>query len=268
MSIFYLIWSGVLGAIIGSFLNVVILRLPEEKTLGGRSACVNCGHELNILDLVPILSYVSLGGKCRYCQSNISSRYAIIESLTAGFFLFAYWWIMPDTFLEWLWVIRYWLILAVLIVVFVIDLEHFLILDKVTLSASLIILSVNLLIDWQTGSGWKLGESLSVGGLVTGMSLGLALFIMWWVSKGKWLGLGDAKLMPFLGLSLGFPIGYMAFFLSFILGSVYAVPFLLAGKYTLASRLPLGTFIAVAIAICLFFGQNLWQEYINWLGLN
>ena len=84
LAIVYIFMAGVFGAVIGSFTNVCIYRIPEKRTVvKGHSMCMTCGHELGALDLVPIFSWLFLGGKCRYCKTPISSRYIKIESLTA-----------------------------------------------------------------------------------------------------------------------------------------------------------------------------------------
>src|SRR4051812_3628209 len=118
------------GCIIGSFLNVVILRLPQEEQLGGRSHCVHCGHILSSYELVPLLSYVGLRGACRACHSTISPRYFIIETITGLLFLTAWLLSAPVGVADYLQLLASWVLLASMVVVFMIDFEHYLILDS------------------------------------------------------------------------------------------------------------------------------------------
>lgn len=271
----------IFGTFIGSFLNVVIWRLPKGKKLTGRSECPNCKHQLNWLDLIPVVSFLISGAKCRYCSKSISWRYPLIELFTGVLFVLAVLLVSPGMDLhniqpgpvswliaDWVDVVKYLFILSVLFVVFVIDLEHYLILDKIVFPALVVVLVLNFLVSM------IIGETLldylphlidSLMGMAAGF---LPFFLLWWLSKGKWMGLGDAKFGLLLGAIFGFPQIWVCFFIAFLLGTVVAIPLLLTGKKELSSKLPFGTFLAVSAVITLWYGWPLAWWYYGLIGLN
>lgn len=257
------------GAIIGSFLNVVIGRLPQEQQLTGRSYCPYCQHKLSIKDLVPLLSYLWLRGRCAYCSRKISFRYFVVELVTAVLFLVAFFIVMPmSSFFgngSWFDLLQIWFILSVLIIIFAIDLEHYLILDKVIWFASGVVLLVHIAIDFSSGGAWQ--ASLTINSLIGAVVGFLPFYILWKVSKGRWIGLGDAKLGIFLGIVFGLPVLLLAYFLSFAIGTLVAIPLLVTGKKHLTSKLPLGTFLAAGSTITLFWGLEILAWYFGLIGL-
>lgn len=251
----------IFGLLIGSFLNVVILRLPSSKTLAGRSVCPKCKHQLQARDLVPLFSFVFLRGRCRHCFVPIHYRYPLIEAVTGILFLLSYLHLSYSTGgLNVLDLILYFVVCSVALVTFVIDLEHYLILDKITFTGlGLVVLVVFI----QAFIGKDF--SMLLGRLV-GMLLGtLPLFLIWWLSRGKWMGFGDVKFMLFIGWVVGWPLVIFAFVLTFWLGTLIALPLLLAGKKQLSGKMPLGTFMALSLLLVIFFGvfiQNFASKYI------
>src|SRR5258708_3882073 len=188
--------SFIFGAVIGSFLNVLILRLPKAKSIGGRSRCVNCGHELNVFDLVPIASYIFLGRKCRYCQKPISKRYILIEIATGLLFAANFYFLMSGAaslnLLNHLALLRYDFICAFLVVIFAIDFEHSLILNRFLLPTTLILFGLNLLQDFYAKSGMQ--NSLAWHGLISGLAVFLFFGALYrFPPKGKYMGDGDMK---------------------------------------------------------------------------
>lgn len=263
----FLIFSFLLGAIIGSFLNVVILRLPNSKKLSGRSACPACGHPLAPKDLFPVFSFLWLRGNCRYCKAKISSRYFVIELITALTFAFVAFFMSPTDMLGLLEVFRAWFVVSVLIVVFIIDYEHFLILDKVVFSASGILLVMNIALDI-LAHRFSLGVlGLTLAGIIGSLVTGGFLLAIWLISKGKWIGFGDVKFMLFMGQVLGFPGAIVGFFLSFFLGTIFSIPLLLFGKKNMKSKLPLGTFLSVGTFITMLYGNEILNWYLSLLGI-
>lgn len=254
------------GCIIGSFLNVVILRLPKEEGLNGRSHCFGCGHELSWPDLFPLLSYLWLFGKCRYCKKTFSPRYFLIELLTGLLFLSAFIFLKPAGLLGYLALLKYAIALSAMVVVFMVDLEHLLIFDNVLLVAGLPILAINILTDF-VGKHYFLSLSgQTMGGLFAGGLFAGIFFLLWLVSKGAWIGFGDVKLMLVLGFILGWPVTAAAWLLAYFLGTAFALPLLALGKKHLSSRLPFGCFLSVAAVLCLFYGQQLVVWYLGYLG--
>ncbi len=264
----WLLVSFVFGGVIGSFLNVVILRLPEERSISGRSHCPSCKNVLRAIDLVPIFSYLFLGGRCRNCKTVISARYLVIELISAFCFAFAYYMIWPQSILDVIILFKIWFVVSVLISVFVIDLEHFLILDKIIFPASIIVLIFNIGVDLWGNFGFNsIFLSNTIGGVVGAVVTAGTCFAIWYVSKGKWIGFGDVKFMLFLGVVLGFPVSIMSFFLSFMLGAAIAIPMLVLGGYSFGSKLPLGTFLSASVFISLFWGTEILNWYLHLIGL-
>lgn len=256
----------ILGAIVGSFLNVLILRLPQERKATGRSECVHCKHKLAPLDLIPVISYLSLRGKCRYCKKNISPRYIIIELVTATLFGIAAVLFPPVSAIPVLLLIRALFIICVLIVVFVIDFEEYLILDRVVFPASIAVLVLNLVIDIAAKTSLLSMYGLTLGGIVMAAVFFGLFYLPWRISEGKWIGFGDVKLMLFIGLSLAWPQTLVGLFLAFVIGGAFGSILLLLKKKSLQSKLPLGTFLAIGTALALLWGKPLLDWYWGWLG--
>jgi leader peptidase (prepilin peptidase) / N-methyltransferase len=255
------------GAVMGSFLNVVILRLPREETLGGRSHCMHCKHELSSWDLIPVASFMVLGGKCRYCRGKISPRYAVIEVVT-GLLFAAIWAAMaPDAPVEYLAFARAAVFLASLVVIFTIDLEHFLILDTVLITTGLFLIAGNFALDAYSGSQWWSIYSYTAGGVLAGIAASAPLFLLWIISKGRWIGFGDVKFMLVLGLASGWPEIWVTWFLAFFLGAFVSVFLMATGKYHLGSRLPFGTFLCIAAIFTLVWGEKIAKWYLSLLGI-
>lgn len=243
-----IIFSGIFGLLIGSFLNVLIWRLPREESIQGRSHCPNCGHTLNWLDLFPVLSIILFRAKCRYCKSKISLRYPLIEVITATLFAFAWVHFTPVDFVSTLLFAKALIIIAVCIVVFVIDLEHYLILDKVIFPV-LVVMGM-FAIALQT-----------YGNFVASIVGFIPFWAMWHYSKGKWMGFGDAKYLAFMGLALG-PISLaVGLFVSFTVGALIGLILIVIGQKNMSSKLPFGTFLAFSTILGLFFGPKLWDLY-------
>lgn len=257
----------VFGLIIGSFLNVVIWRIPAGEKLTGRSHCVKCKRTLGALDLIPILSYVFLAGKCRGCGKKISKRYPIIELITAILFAYSAFFFWQDSFLSFIILSKACFVLAVLLVVFVIDYEHFLIFDNVLITGSAGVLLFNLLLDFllMSEAPWLHGNFLT--SILAGILAASPFFLLWLVSKGEWLGFGDVKLAVFLGIALGWPGVFVGLFIGILTGGIFGTFLLLIGAKGLKSKLPFGTFLAIGAAIALFYARPLLDWYLTFTGL-
>lgn len=261
-----MVMSFVFGSIFGSFLNVVILRLPEEKTLQGRSKCFKCGHILSAFDLIPLLSYVFLLGKCRYCKARISPRYFVIEFLTGVLFALSFLLINPVSIAGLILLLKYFLVISALIVVFVIDLEHFLILDSVVFSSFSAAVVLNLVLDLVNHKTILSLHSNFIGGLAAAVFAALPFFLVWYFSAGKWMGFGDVKLALLLGVFLGFPNIFVGLMLAILSGGFLSIFLLTLTDKTLKSRLPFGTFLSFGSILTLFYGEKLLNWYLSILG--
>ncbi len=249
----------ILGAIVGSFLNVVILRLHEEKSfVTGRSHCPQCNHVLGSLELIPIFSFLFQKGKCRHCSKKISWQYPLVELVTAVLFILALTVNFPFGQTDWhdyLSLIRDLVFIGFLVVIFVYDLKWYLILDKVTIPAIITALIFNLIL----GFSWQ--------SLLLALVVGFGFFgLQFALSKGKWIGGGDLRLGALMGLMLSWPGVILGLFLSYILGSIVGVGLLLKKKKSLDSKIPFGTFLAIGTIITLFWGDKIVNWYLSFLG--
>ncbi|HAG27632.1 TPA: hypothetical protein DCG61_02530 [Patescibacteria group bacterium] len=255
----------VFGTAIGSFLNVAVWRLPrKEQITHGRSHCPNCGHELRSKDLIPLVSYVLAKGKCTYCQKPISPQYFIVEFITGTLFFTSYLLYLPQDFLHWILLLQGWFVLSVLVVVFVIDLKHYLILDKVIFPMTILLLIFQATIGWYIYNAVL--SDLVISSFIGAIAGFVPFYLLWKLSGGKWMGLGDAKFGLFIGAALGWPAIYLAYMLSFFVGTAVALPLLLTGKKELSGKLPFGTFLAIATIIVLWAGDWFMRLYWEWLG--
>lgn len=242
----YLLAILLLGLSIGSFLNVCIYRIPQgQSILYPPSHCTQCQRQLQIIDLIPVLSYVLLQGRCRYCGASYSSRYALVELLTGCLFIWCY-----TIFGIGFPLIKALILTSFLLVITYIDYDHQLILDKVLLFMA----GAGALIECLTPSVGLL--SMLVGSLTGG---GLLLLIAI-ASKGG-MGGGDIKLATVLGIYLGAKLTLLALFLSFVIGGVVAVFILLFKHKGRRDCIPFGPFIAAGAFLSLLYGQELIRWY-------
>ncbi|MDP2664740.1 MAG: prepilin peptidase [bacterium] len=251
----------VFGLAIGSFLNSVVYRLEkEESAFKGRSYCPSCKHQLSWQDLIPLLSFVFLQGKCRYCKARISWQYPLVE-LATGVVFVALYNLVSLSFPQVLQAPYLFAVASLLIVIFVYDLKHYLIPDKILYSA-ILVSSI-----WYVVSGildplntkYFILDTLPAALGAAGFFLALYL-----VSRGTWMGFGDVKLALFMGLFLGWPNILVALFVAFTLGAAIGVALILLKKKGLRSQVPFGPFLIGGTFFALFFGEAI----VNWyLGL-
>ncbi len=249
------------GLIIGSFLNVVMLRLPVGKKLGGRSGCPRCGLQLSARDLVPVLSFVFLKGKCRGCRAPISPRYPILELVTALGFAGGALLYPPVSVLAALQLALFLFVFCIGLVTFVIDLEHYLILDVVTGFGAVGVVLLQVSLDLAAHNSLWGGSSATRSALLGAVLGALPFLLLWLVSRGKWLGFGDVKYMVFMGASLGISMVWVGMLLSFWIGAALSLPLLVMGKKKMQSRLPFGTFLVIGQLVTLVWGQQLLTWY-------
>ncbi|MCH3915674.1 MAG: prepilin peptidase [Acidaminococcaceae bacterium] len=241
----------VLGAIIGSFLNVCIYRLPLGMSIvSPPSHCDSCGHRLGILDMVPILSYIFLGGKCRYCHTHYSARSLLVEVLTGLLFATAGIFYLPGLPL-----LTVFVFFSCLIIITFIDFDHQIILDKFLL----IMLVDGILFHFTytkhsalANPYWDILWGIGVGG-------GLMLLI-YLLSRGG-MGEGDVKLSFVLGFWLGLKGVIVCLFLAFVLGGVVGVLLLATGIKKRKDPIPFGPYLCIGAYLSLLFGPYLIYYY-------
>ncbi len=239
------------GLIIGSFLNVVINRLHLEKSLDGRSYCPNCKATLEAQDLVPVLSFVFLQGKCRHCGKSISWQYPAVELATTISFL-----LLATRYELSLSLVLACALAAFYVVIATYDLKHFLILDKVVYPGIAV------------AAVFAIVQGHIISGLIGAAIISGFFYFQYYISKGRWIGFGDVKLGIMLGLAAGFPIAILLMFAAYMLGAITGVIMIALGKKQLGSQLPFGTFLAIAAVFTLLYGQAVMNWYSKLIGLS
>lgn len=250
-----IIFAILLGAIIGSFLNVVILRYGTGRGLNGRSGCLSCGGKLHWFDLIPIFSWLFLRGKCRKCNSRISAQYPLVELATAALFglIFLY----TDLSIAFIW---YAIICALLVVIFVYDIRHKIIPDSFSFAfmgmafvQTLYMLPPHF---WNYTFGWL--------DFLAGPIIAAPFYLIWFFSKGRMMGFGDIKLMLGIGWFLGFVNGIFAVMLAFWIGAIFGILLILvnrlkkgASRITIKQEIPFAPFLILGILIQFFWPMNL-----------
>ena len=259
----------ILGISVGSFLNVVICRLKTKETiLFNRSYCPKCRAVLKWYDLIPVLSFLLQKGRCRYCNAKISWQYPIVEISTGLLFLLivqnyvilsvsegSYAIITTRFFAslrmtDFLNLIYYFIIVSFLIIIFVYDLKHYIIPDRIIYPG--IIISLLYLLAAAAAAYDSLFSYFLSAFIASGFFLALVL-----VSEGKWMGLGDVKLSFLMGLILGWPNILFALFLSFLSGAVIGIGLIIFGKKGFKSQIPFGPFLAGSTILVMFYSLYL-----------
>lgn len=261
----------VIGLAFGSFVGALVWRLHQQKTkktkglsiVNGRSICVHCKHTLAWYDLIPLLSWLSLDGKCRYCKEPISLQDPIVELLAGIIFAGSYllWPLAVNQDGQWL-LLATWLAASVgLLALAIYDLRWMLLPNKIlypTLAAVALGRLLYVIVFADRPLHALLLWALS---LIIASGFFLALFI---VSDGKWIGFGDVRLGLITGTLLADPYKSLAMiFLASVLGTLVVAPSLLAGKRSMASKLPYGPFLIIAAGIMVVFGSSLVDWYKN-----
>ncbi len=240
-------------------LSKKILKLkPGTLSISkGRSVCEYCGHQLAAKDLVPVLSWISLKGKCRYCQTKLSWEYPAVELVTGLLFMASYWsWSFTQnadyvSFALWL------AVLSALILLALFDIKWMLLPNAILYPLIAV------------ATAWVIVQGVFFGGgaqLIKDSVLGLAFvggifYLLFIVSKGKWIGGGDVKLGIFIGIFLGFYKSILAFILAFNLAALIILPLLLLGLLKRRTPIPFGPFLILATIISVLYGAELIQWY-------
>lgn len=243
-----------LGSAIGSFLNVVIFRLNTHKSFGGRSVCMSCRNQILWHDLVPVFSFCFLSGRCRHCKTKLSWQYPIVEFITGIVFFLLYYkfgYVFEVFPLNFAFTYGYFaVIFSLLIIISFYDFRHKIIPDVLSLWFGLLsFLSVFLF------SEYLLDPHLPSLKDFAGILLALPFAFFWLVSKGRWMGLGDAKLAIGIGLLLGLAYGGTAIVLSFWIGAFVGILLILLNKVKNSkTEIPFAPFLALSTFIVFIFG--------------
>ena len=237
----------IFGTIIGSFLNVVIFRYNTNFSFGGRSACLYCGKPLRWHELVPLLSFLFLKGRCASCKSRLSLQYPAVEFISGILFLLSFIYAKNHMADEIFYFLPYLLVMiSILLVIVVYDIRHKIIPDGLVfffIAASLIRPIIFLLP----------GENIKLA-LISGPLFALPFVALFFFSRGKWIGLGDAKLVFGMGWFLGIVKGGLALLFSFWIGALISIIliFLKGKKFTMESEIPFAPFLFLGFVIAAF----------------
>jgi leader peptidase (prepilin peptidase)/N-methyltransferase len=255
MNIFLYSIIFVLGLCLGSFLNAWICRTrSEESILKGRSMCPHCHATLQAEDLIPLVSFLLLHGKCRMCQKKIDVQYFLVELVTGILFLtlallsFHGGAFLTDT-LSLVLLLRNGAILFFLEFIFIYDFLYQEIPWKITFGPGIIYFIFSLLFHWN-----------SLLSMLFGIAIGAGFFLVQYVvSKGAWIGGGDIGMGFLMGAVLGWPYILIALFLSYVGGTLFILPFLLLKKMDRKTAIPFGTFLSVATFFVMMWGEKIFD---------
>ena len=262
---FFSIVVFILGAAVGSFTSVVIYRLHHQKRgiFRGRSACPECDTKLAPLDLIPIASYLTLRGKCRYCSKEISYMYPLLEILTGAIFVLLFLkFPFVDSALHFSGTMfglyaLYAFYAFVLLFTFFFDLHYLKVSDEILLPAILIGLIATI------------AQPLTphVFDAFIGAGIGVAFFgLQILVSKGTWVGLGDLRVGTFMGVILGWKLTIVALFLSYLMGSAVSLIIVIRKKKFMGVKIPFAPFLVAGTFMAIFFGEAILAWYLRGIG--
>jgi prepilin signal peptidase PulO-like enzyme (type II secretory pathway) len=245
-----LVFAFIFGTIVGSFLNVVSLRFNTGTGIGGRSKCMSCGKTLTWLELIPIFSFLFQNGSCKKCLSKISWQYPLVEFFAGAIFVLVFYIYPPTTALLSAKTILYIIITCLLLVICVYDIKHKIIPDSFVYAFAGLAL-VGLFVG---GTSWLHAPGTSA--ILAGPVLALPFALVWLVSGGTWMGLGDAKLVLGIGWLLGISGGINALVLAFWIAAVISVVWILFTykRFKPRTEIPFGPYLILGMYLVLLFG--------------
>jgi leader peptidase (prepilin peptidase)/N-methyltransferase len=245
-----IVLSFVFGTVIGSFLNVVSLRFNTGLNLGGRSRCMSCGKTLSWKELIPILSFFFQKGACRKCKSRISWQYPLVEFLAGAIFVLVFLRFPPASAAATLRTLIYLVETCLLLTIAAYDMKHMIIPDKFAYAFDAIALSSVFV------GGASILHAPHLWTLAAGPAIALPFALIWLVSRGRWMGLGDAKLSLGLGWLLGLAGAMNAVILAFWIGAAASLAWILATKsrFKPLMEVPLAPYLILGSYLVLLFG--------------
>ena len=247
------LWAATLGLVTGSFLNVVIHRLPRARSFVlPRSRCPWCGGAIRPLDNLPVVSFLWLRGRCRACRAPISLRYPLIEALTAGLFVacLARFGPTPEAAISAV-------LCCLLVVLAAIDVDFLVLPDAITLPGILLGLAAQPLLPRTTFADAAIGTLAGAGVMIL-----LINFWYWWRGE-EGMGMGDVNMLALVGAFLGWRGVAVTLFAGAVAGALTGLALILRGRLRLGSKLPFGAFLALGGLVALFVGETLVDAYLG-----
>jgi leader peptidase (prepilin peptidase)/N-methyltransferase len=250
----YIVAAALFGLCIGSFLNVVIYRLPLGQSLATPpSRCRTCGYSLRWFDNIPVLSWVLLRGRCRQCGPRVSWQYPVVELVTGALFVLVVWLTPVGPLMA-----SRLVLVCILIALFGIDLEHQILPNSITLPA----IAIGVLLSLIAPPGWKdalIGVVLG-GGILYAIAWG---YYLWRREEG--MGMGDVKMLAMIGAFLGWKAVLVTLVLSSFAGAFIGLGLMAVQRGTMKYALPFGTFLAIGAVVAMFVGEPLIAWYAGFL---
>ncbi len=265
-----------LGLCFGSFVNALVWRLhqqslpvkkqaakPKDLSIStGRSMCPRCKHTLSALDLLPVISWLALKGRCRYCRESIGWQYPLVEITTAALFILSYvvWPLGLETTVG-VFVFAIWLVAIVIFMALIVyDVRWMLLPNKLVFPLiGLSVFKVLIVATFFGGGGGHIVSSVLAAAIAGGI-----FFVLYQLSQGKWIGGGDVKLGYALGFLMAKPeLAFLMLFLASLLGLLASLPGLVTKKMVMTSKLPFGPYLIVATIVVVLFGQRLIDWYMD-----
>jgi len=243
----------IFGASIGSFLNVLIDRLPKNEEINDRSHCDFCGKKIAWYDLFPIISFFVLGGKSRCCGKRLSFQYPLVEILTGLVFViiwtFSFSPIILSTAVGKIIILG---IVSCLIVIFVSDLKYHLISDYILLTLFVFSLFYHLT------TNFNLFQLISIY-FLSGIIVTFPIWLIYFLSKERAMGLGDVFLALNIGFLLGWQAGFLALYIAFVTGAIFGLFLILLKRKKIKSKISFGPFLVIGTVIMLFWGEKIME---------
>jgi len=265
---YFLIFT--VGSFIGSFLNILIDRPARKETVvWGSSYCEKCRHKLAWNDLIPVWSYLFLGGRCRYCRTRIPFWLPLVEIVTGLLFVLVFWihraflFNFSLTFPYFVSLFYYFALPSLLVVVFFSDLKYHLIYDQIIYFAAGITIIYHLCSQFLTTNY----QPPATNYLLSAISAAAFFYFLYWLGPKVFhkdtMGLGDVKLAALIGLLLGYPHFLIALYLAFLTGALIGVILILIRKAKWQSQLAFGPFLVAATLVVWFWGEEIWKLAIR-----
>lgn len=251
--VFLVLFFFIIGSAIGSFLNVVIDRSVKRESLMGRSRCDWCKTTLAPIDLMPVLSFLILGGRCRHCRKPLSWQYPAVELLSAGLFVSTFLFHIGSGQLHIIPLIYFLLVVSIMIIIGVIDLKFYLIPTTFVLALSLIALFYNY---------FYLSSADFVGHIAAAFGASIFFAIIVLVTLGRGMGEGDIFLGFLIGMILGVKGSFMAIFTAFAVGAIVSLILVFSGKKKFKEAVPFGPFLIFGFFVSLYWGKFLLDWYL------
>ncbi len=257
MSFLLIIVFILLGLFTGSFLNVCIDRLPRgQSIIKPPSHCDECNQKLKVIDLIPVFSYIRLRGRCRYCRAEIPLRIPVVEIVTVLLFGFLYWNFGLGIELGIMLIYS-----CIMVVIFVIDLEHMLVLNKIVYPSMVLALIFSLFRP-EMGKFSPLLPDIGIVSALLGGIFGTAIMALPFILYREGMGMGDIKLGALVGLMIGFPLVIVAVLSAWIIGGIVAGILLALKIRGRKDAIPAAIFLSTTAVITLVWGQAIWQWYL------